>query len=158
FNIQQEGKRYFVTASHCTQVQGGVEQTPFFQSLRFGQAGSSIGVEERDPAYVGGAPGCPANRVCRGSDAALIHYNAATPSTLSRIARPDGTNNNSVRIDPANPLFAIAFVAAVTRFTIGATANKVGRTTGWTQGPVTRTCANINVAGSNITLLCQTQV
>ena len=36
--------------------------------------------------------------------------------------------------------------------------NKVGRTTGWGQGNVTRTCTNTGVSGSNIVLLCQTWV
>lgn len=37
----------------------------------------------------------------------------------------------------------------------GQTANKVGRSTGWTQGTVTRTCAHTGVTGSNILLFCQ---
>jgi hypothetical protein len=37
----------------------------------------------------------------------------------------------------------------------GQTVNKVGRTTGWSQGAVTATCVNTNVSGSNITELCQ---
>jgi hypothetical protein len=36
--------------------------------------------------------------------------------------------------------------------------NKVGRTTGWTQGVVTNTCVNTGVSGSNIVQLCQTFV
>jgi hypothetical protein len=164
FNIQQAGKRYFVTASHCTQIRGGVEQTPFYQSKLAGQPGSSMGVENRDPVYVaGGGAGCPANRSCRASDAALVLYNAATAPALSRIARPDGVNNGSFKIDAANPLFEISAVASVTQFRMGDNANKVGRTTGWTQGPVTRTCANFNPTDANgtdtgNTLLCQTMV
>ena len=37
----------------------------------------------------------------------------------------------------------------------GQVVNKVGRTTGWSQGQVTATCTNTNVSGSNITELCQ---
>ncbi len=47
---------------------------------------------------------------------------------------------------------------ATAEFAIGTTINKVGRTTGWTQGNVTQTCVNTNVARSNITQLCQTFV
>ena len=36
--------------------------------------------------------------------------------------------------------------------------NKVGRTTGWTRGAVTRTCVNTSVSGSQIMQLCQTFV
>ena len=38
---------------------------------------------------------------------------------------------------------------------MGQTVNKVGRTTGWSQGVVTNTCVNTNVSGSDITELCQ---
>ena len=41
---------------------------------------------------------------------------------------------------------------------VGQTVNKVGRTTGWTQGLVTNTCVNTGVSGSNIVQLCQTFV
>jgi hypothetical protein len=34
-------------------------------------------------------------------------------------------------------------------------ANKIGRTTGWTRGTVTKTCADTGVSGSTIVLLCQ---
>jgi hypothetical protein len=33
--------------------------------------------------------------------------------------------------------------------------NKVGRTTGWTQGQVSGSCVDTGVSGSNIVLLCQ---
>jgi hypothetical protein len=41
---------------------------------------------------------------------------------------------------------------------LGAIVNKVGRTSGWTQGAVIATCVNTNVFGSNIQQLCQTFV
>jgi hypothetical protein len=41
---------------------------------------------------------------------------------------------------------------------VGQTVNKVGRTTGWTQGRVSNTCVNTGVQGSNIVQLCQTFV
>ena len=40
----------------------------------------------------------------------------------------------------------------------GLVVNKVGRTTGWTQGKVTRTCVNTSVYGSTVLLYCQTFV
>ena len=42
--------------------------------------------------------------------------------------------------------------------TVGATVNKVGRTTGWTQGQVTATGVTANVFGSLITQVCQDMV
>ena len=38
---------------------------------------------------------------------------------------------------------------------VGEVVNKVGRTTGWTQGPVTATCVNTAVSGTNIVQICQ---
>src|SRR5947199_4171844 len=38
---------------------------------------------------------------------------------------------------------------------VGQTVNKVGRTTGWSQGQVTNTCVNTGVSGSKIVQLCQ---
>jgi hypothetical protein len=37
----------------------------------------------------------------------------------------------------------------------GQTVNKVGRTTGWSQGRVTNTCVDTNLSGTSITELCQ---
>ena len=41
---------------------------------------------------------------------------------------------------------------------VGATVNKIGRTTGWTQGQITQTNVTTSVSGSNITLFGQTFV
>ena len=38
---------------------------------------------------------------------------------------------------------------------VGATVNKVGRTTGWTAGTMTNKCVNTGVQGSRIVQLCQ---
>jgi hypothetical protein len=40
----------------------------------------------------------------------------------------------------------------------GTTVNKIGRTTGWTKGSITSTCANTGVQGTRIVQLCQTFV
>jgi hypothetical protein len=41
---------------------------------------------------------------------------------------------------------------------VGTVVNKVGRTTGWSQGQVTRTCVNTGVTGSTVYLFCQNWV
>jgi hypothetical protein len=58
-------------------------------------------------------------------------------------------------IDPANPTYLITGEGEAG---MGATANKVGRTTGWTRGTVSGTCVDTGVQGSTIVLLCQTFV
>jgi hypothetical protein len=160
YNVAQGTRREFITNDHCTDVRGAVTGSVYYQPNR-GVAGASVGVEIVDPPFFTRGlfvnRRCPANRRCRYSDAARIQYNAATASTVGRVARPDGVNNGSLTVDPANPEFSMVATAAGTNFTIGTTLNKVGRTTGWSQGPVTRTCADVNVAGG-VTRLCQTQV
>jgi hypothetical protein len=41
---------------------------------------------------------------------------------------------------------------------LGDQLNKIGRTSGWTSGPVTRTCVDTNVTSTNVTMLCQHMV
>jgi hypothetical protein len=75
------------------------------------------------------------------------------------IARTTGPNNGSLTISGTNPTFPITRQNnTTTDFKSGTVLNKVGRTTGWTQGPVVGSCVHTNVFGSNFTLLCQTFV
>ncbi len=69
------------------------------------------------------------------------------------IAKTTGPNNGSLVVEA--PPFTISGEGVAS---VGDTANKVGRTTGWGQGLVTRTCTNTGVSGTNIVLLCQTFV
>lgn len=150
FNARKGSQRSFITNSHCTNVQGGNEGTPYWQPTQ-GTAPAQIATEVDDPRYRRGN-GCPAGRRCRRSDAARATYANGTASTLGSIARTTGPNNGSLTI-AGN--FSIAAEGAPV---VGQTANKVGRTTGWTRGGITNTCVNVNVSGSNITQLCQTIV
>ena len=69
--------------------------------------------------------------------------------TLGEIAKTTEANNGSLDIGGR---FNIIIDEAAGS---GQIANKVGRTTGWTQGPITRTCVDTGVSGTNIVLLCQ---
>jgi len=153
FNAVSGGQNSFVTASHCTNVQGGVEGTQYFQSLS-SQPNSFIGTEVADPAYVRGRKGsaCPKSRRCRFSDASRAAYAAGVPFTLGGIAETSGPNNGSLTIT------GTFSVTSEGNAVVGDVVNKVGRTTGWTQGVVTNTCVNTGVSGSNIVQLCQTFV
>jgi len=153
FNAVSGGQNSFVTASHCTNTQGGVEGTQYFQSLS-SQPNSFIGTEVADPAYVRGGKGsaCPKSRRCRFSDASRAAYAAGVSFTLGGIAQTSGPNNGSLTITGS---FS---VTSEGNAVVGDVVNKVGRTTGWTQGVVTNTCVNTGVSGSNIVQLCQTFV
>ena len=74
---------------------------------------------------------------------------AAGVVTLGGIAKTTGPNNGSLDIGGQFTITGEESGVA------GQTVNKVGRTTGWTQGKVTNTCVNTGVSGTNIVLLCQ---
>jgi hypothetical protein len=153
FNASRNGTGGFVTASHCTNTQGGVENTPYFQPLQSVRP-VQIATETVDPRYLTGGS-CPAGRRCRRSDAAFAKYINGTQNTLGRIARTSSTSPTD-RTIVGN--WTITSEASSSNFTIGLMVNKVGRTTGWSQGPVSATCVNVNVSGTKITQLCQTIV
>ncbi|MGH9259772.1 MAG: hypothetical protein ACRD08_07740, partial [Acidimicrobiales bacterium] len=143
-----------VTASHCTKKQGGVQSTEYFQPTSTVDP-TVIAVEVEDPDYFRGGV-CPRGRKCRFSDASRALYSAGVASTRGVIARTSGPNNGTLEVTGE---FTVASQDnTTTTFPLGTTVNKVGRTTGWTQGNVTATCVNTNVSGTNITQLCQTFV
>jgi len=151
FNAVSGGQNSFVTASHCTTTQGGVEGTQYFQSLS-SQPNSFIGTEVADPNYVRGKgknSTCPKGRRCRMSDASRAAYAAGVPFILGGIAQTSGPNNGSLTI------IGTFTIVGEGGEIVGDVANKVGRTTGWTQGIITNTCVNTGVSGSNIVQLCQ---
>lgn len=159
FPAVRAGLAGFVTNSHCTNAQGGVEGTVFHQATINGVL-NRIGVETVDPAYFSGGP-CPSGRVCRYSDSAFAARNSGpSPATLPAsalfgyIATPDAnlTIYNQFHIDGE-----VAYPIE------GDYLGKVGRTTGWTEGEVCDTCVDVNANDQNgndtgITLLCQDQV
>jgi hypothetical protein len=150
FNASSGGQASFVTASHCTNHQGGVEGTQYFQPLA-STANSFIGTEVADPVYVRNSPGCPRGKKCRLSDAARAAY-AAGITNVFGIAQTSGPNNGSLTITGTINVTGKGTAA------VGTTVNKIGRTTGWTQGRVSQTCVTTGVQGSNVALICQTFV
>ena len=151
FNATSGGTPSFVTASHCTNKQGGVEGTQYFQPLA-SVANSFIATEVDDPRYFRNANGCPKGKRCRFSDASRAAYATAGTSTLGGIAQTSGPNNGSLTIT------SNFNVTGETNGVVGDVANKVGRTTGWTQGTITATGVLTGVSGSNIALISQTFV
>lgn len=154
FNVSHPGGRSFITNSHCTNKQGGTEGTQYWQPLSTVDP-TVIATEADDPEYFRGGA-CPTGRQCRFSDASRAAYSEAVASSQGVIARTTGANSGSLTVNGA---FTISDQDnTTTSFEIGTAVNKVGRTSGWTQGAITRTCVTTNVFGSNITQLCQTFV
>jgi hypothetical protein len=148
FNAVRQGVTGFVTNSHCSAIGGANDGTRYAQPT----GRTFIATESFDPPrFEGGA--CPPGRVCRFSDSAFVRWGNRRDANLARIARPSGLN--SLKLAAAAHRFVINTVAEAE---VGDVVNKVGRTTGWTRGPVVATCADVNVAGENATMLCQSVV
>lgn len=161
----------FLTAAHCTTNQGGADATSFFQeaapvpgavTVTAGEPPPPpppIGIEIIDPPMFDNAADtdCPLNRRCRYSDVAFATYFDVNLGRIGRIARPAST------CGAAECALAVPRLTDDIRVTLtsrggafmGESLHKIGRTTGWTSGRVSRTCAAVNVANSDITLLCQ---
>jgi len=154
FNVDHAGGRSFITNSHCTGRQGGVENTVYYQPVS-STSPEVIATEVADPVYVRGGS-CPKGKTCRRSDSSRALYSAGTASIRGDILKTTGANNGSLTV--AGAFSVTSQDDATTSFPIGMVLNKVGRTTGWSQGPVSRTCVNTNVQGSKIHQLCQTFV
>jgi len=154
FNADDGTQRSFITNSHCTKKQGGVQSTQYFQPTSTVDP-TVIATEVEDPQYFRGGA-CPKGRKCRFSDSSRARYSSSVASTRGAIAKTSAPNNGSLEVTDA---FTITSQDnTTTSFALGTTVNKVGRTTGWTRGNVTATCVNTNVSGTNITQLCQTFV
>jgi hypothetical protein len=141
----------FVTASHCSAVWGGVDNSPYFQPLST-DANSFLGNEVHDVPFFTGGP-CPVGRRCRWSDVNGVRYAPGVSNAFARIYRT--RDIFSVTIDPVNPMFNI--VAELAFPMVGDSLYKIGRTTGWTRAVVSASCVNTNVEGPGFTetFLCQ---
>jgi hypothetical protein len=148
FNGIRAGTAGFVVNSHCTDKQGGVESTQHYQPNV--AAENFIGTEIADPLYT--KQKCPSGargKICRWSDSAYSQLDSAVTADLGFIARTDSVNTGSLTIAGA---FRVVSEGPSLK---GQVVNKVGRTTGWSQGQVTDTCVNVSVLGSKIMQRCQ---
>ena len=156
FNADDGTERSFITNSHCTGKQGGVENTVYYQPTS-SVDNTVIATEVEDPTYKRNIPGCPRGKLCRRSDASRARYSSSVASTRGSIAKTTGANNGSITTTLGN--FTVTSQDnTTTSFSGGTTVNKVGRTTGWTSGNVTQTCVTVNVSGTNISQICQSIV
>ena len=183
FNVLMNGVKSFITNSHCTNHQGGTETpTEYYQSSmdpdgdRLVNREYYIATEVDDPHYdpVSCATEVLPGTVCRVSDASRAEYAAGVPFELGKIARTtvgyqdtpytiDPITGDRIRtpvleVDPSNPSFTIRGEQRAS--VLGEVVHKVGRTTGWTYGPVIQTCLNSIVVGTAppIVQRCQDRV
>ena len=130
----------FVTNSHCTNTQGGVESTQVYSPNLVAQ--DWVGTEALDPPYW--ASGCTPGYFCRYSDAAFI---ASTAGSQGMLAVSGGLYDLNIygtsRVVQAE-LWPVA----------GQAVSKTGRTTATTAGNIDSTCANVAQFGVPYMLLC----
>lgn len=146
FNGIGLGNKGFVVNSHCTYNQGVVDSTVYYQPTP--ATVNRIGTEIADPSFA--SRKCPTGMtgvVCRWSDSAYAKLDSNINANIGLIERPYYLNSRTI---------AGSFrITSEGKSYVGQIVNKVGRTTGWTQGKVTNTCINVGVTGTKIVLLCQ---
>ena len=153
FNATLNGVNSFITNSHCTATQGGVEGTNYYQPTSTVDP-TIIATEVADPLYFTGGV-CPRGKKCRYSDSSRAAYKSGIAFDLGGIATVSGagslTVTGSFQISSEND-------GTRTPLAVGQTASKVGRTTGLSTGSVTNTCVNTSVSRTKFVQLCQTFV
>jgi hypothetical protein len=154
FNAYRGNVFGFVTNTHCTNVRGEVDGTRYYQER---PTSGAIATEIADPPYFTDPP-CPPGRRCRFSDSAFAKYDNPRLGSLGKIAKPVSgePSAGTLVLNPATSRFTVKGRAGA-RFA-GDVVYKVGRTTGWTYGPVDRTCVDVAVAGTDVILFCQSLV
>ena len=152
------GARGFIINSHCTTTQGGTEGTLYYQPSKTSFP-TAIAIEVDDPVYVKGGV-CPRGKKCRYSDASRSVYQNGYAGSAGLIAKTTAAspNTGNLTVDETTSWSYTGQDDTGAENYVGNTVNKVGRTTGWTQGRITRTCANTAVSGSTVYQLCQTFV
>jgi hypothetical protein len=152
FPAYRNGVLGFVTNSHCSTKQGSVDGTKYYQPLNQVDA-EFVGTEIADPPFFKGGKECPRGKQCRYSDSIFSQGASGVNFDLAKIAQTDGVNTGSLTI--ANSGAARFTIVEKGTASLGTVVNKVGRTTGWTQGAIKNKCANVAVSGTNILNLCQ---
>jgi hypothetical protein len=142
FNVMVSGVPGFVTASHCSARRNQLDGSTATQ----GDTAVRIGREAYDtPAWLcltisGSTP-------CRYSEASIYDYYPGIPEDLGHIARTIAFGRGgagAISIDASRPYFLIdRALRAPSDAEVGTKVEKVGRTTGWTTGYVTRSCVTV---------------
>lgn len=162
-NVLYQNRRHMVMNSHCTWTDDGTKKAGWVGARIFQDSVPTytseanyyeVGVEVQDPPFSTSLNGCPPELTegCRYSDAVLVELedfntNSYTTWDVGGVARPIGPpavlpdSVGPKTVDSNNPTFRIKYVSS--DILLGDIVDKVGRTTGWTQGRVESTCRNV---------------
>lgn len=148
-----DGTQTFLTNSHCTDVYWDNTGTAFYQPDN--SPTYFVGTEYRDP----NSKRCGFFSVdnCRYADVAAVAIDRGTTFQRGYVARPtyDAYGRGgvgSIEINANNPQFQVVGKASYP--STGQYMDKVGRTTGWTYGEVSKTCVDVRIETYR-NLLCQ---
>lgn len=147
----------FLMNSHCSAVKGAVDNNPFYQET-WAWPGEYIGYEIVDPAWTSsGASSARASdgdgygmfgppvggRPYRYSDAAFADMETSRNTLFGQLARTRWRNQNSVGDrERVGSFLIVADALNNSQHMVGVELNKVGRSSGWTYGPIARACFN----------------
>ena len=111
FVVKRSNVTGFVTNSHCTDVQGGVDGTLFYQPAKptTNPSLDYLGQESVDPTYFTGAP-CPSGRSCRFSDSAFTPFAPGLWYNWGAVWRTQSVGDHvpgSIVIDETNATFRV---------------------------------------------------
>lgn len=165
YNVRYNGVLHFLTASHCTSLDsfadGVVTGIQFYQPHAGAGGNPFLGPEVVDPpfrpqSYWG--PLCPANELCRLSDAALIRYDNRTPSGFTIASTSYAGNWQAPGSITYTGQWQVQGEIVSNELAVGQILDQMGRITGWTWGRVTRTCFHTPLIVRNGTMysfMCQ---
>jgi hypothetical protein len=157
-----DGLSYFLTASHCADA---YLNRDLWQSPPTGESwyqpccssGNKLGVITINQPWNDTAYPCTVTN-CTSADAMLVKYDAGI-SSPKKIAKTSaiGTGNNIGNYDNVVGYLTVNSITAPWPLTV---VSKIGRTTGWTAGPITQTCINwyATVHGQQIEETCVQEV
>jgi hypothetical protein len=139
-------QKVMITASHCTGGNGFVNGAKYNQP-EFASGpdlNDIVGEEVKDASFRSGLPGCPSGKICRYSDSAIIDLEDSYfyKSAYGHIFETTGIGSNEIKF--SNGEESLFRVDSDGQVVSGTPVNKIGRKSGWTQGPVQATCAAFN--------------
>lgn len=143
----------FLTASHCApgSIGAGATGGSMYQSIV--TSNDFVGTILLNPAYTRTDPEC-AGLPCTEADVMFVQYsNTSIPAKRVAATSYVGTNSGAGSIDRIGYW---NYIRPVPGQYVGMTADKVGRSTGWTRGTVAGTCEVFN-AGNEV-VLCSNRV
>jgi hypothetical protein len=138
------GVRFALSAAHCvnyaTGTNGGTSAGYWQPCCNFDLG---IGVVNINPAWSSSLPGCgTSGLLCTEADVMAIRYHASvsSPKRIAAVAGPPGVNDGggSISLTGYWTIAGSPQILAVGPNT--PPVQKLGRTTGWTQGTLTTTC------------------